>query len=210
MSNGITTASGDEVEEGRKGVERVTLEDKRDRGRGGSTERSTWKTPDQDKWPLEEAVVTYYFHLQGPRQRNRTLFLLDYHGNEGAIQEQKAPFCGGKKLPIGTVRRFLFLFLSSSLQWPNPPHTGFSQRCSIPLLRLDGPEVLGEEPPNNPPTQPSNAIRPAHTHNPTTTTTTTGTTTSSSAGQGDSRSVGPFVEVPRSGLIHSVGAAALQ
>lgn len=36
--------------------------------------------------------MTYYFHPRGPRQKIRTLFLLDYHGNEGAIQEQKAPF----------------------------------------------------------------------------------------------------------------------
>ncbi len=40
-----------------------------------------------------------YFPLQGLRQKKKeklTLFLLDYHGNEGAIQEQKAPFAVGK------------------------------------------------------------------------------------------------------------------
>lgn len=38
----------------------------------------------------------YYFHPRGPRQKNHTLFLLNYHGNEGAIQEQKAPFAVSK------------------------------------------------------------------------------------------------------------------
>lgn len=41
--------------------------------------------------------MTYYFLPRAPRQKKkRTLSLLDYHGNEGAIQEQKAPFAAGK------------------------------------------------------------------------------------------------------------------
>ena len=46
---------------------------------------------------LKKPIMTYYFHPRGPGQKNHTLsFLLDYHGNEGAIQEQKAAFAVGK------------------------------------------------------------------------------------------------------------------
>lgn len=52
-----------------------------------------------------KTVVTYYFHLRHYRQTNLTLFLSDYHGNEWAIQEQKAPFAVGTvwKKPVASA-----------------------------------------------------------------------------------------------------------
>lgn len=46
-----------------------------------------------DSGPLKELTI---FICEALDRKTALSFLLDYHGNEGAIQEQKAPFAVGK------------------------------------------------------------------------------------------------------------------